>query len=80
MVRFAAPLAAFILGNGVACGVVFAQTAPPLPLPPDNRLAAQERTGESAKKRQKRAECKRQAEKLLYDAEKRALMKECMSQ
>ncbi len=34
---------------------------------------------ESAKKRQKRTECKEQTQKLLYDADKRAYMKECMS-
>ncbi len=79
MARFAASLAAFVLASGAACGVAFAQAASPMVLTPDDRLAAQEKTGESAKKRQKRAECKQQAEKLLYDADKRALMKECMS-
>jgi hypothetical protein len=34
---------------------------------------------ESARKNQKRAECKEQAQKLLDDADKRAYMKECMS-
>ena len=34
---------------------------------------------ESAKKKQKRIECEEQAEKLLYDADKRAYMKECIS-
>jgi hypothetical protein len=79
MSRFAVPLAAFVLGCGVACGVAFAQPAPPVALTPDDKVAAQKQTTESAKKRQKRAECKEQAEKLLYDADKRALIKECMS-
>src|SRR2546426_2106142 len=34
---------------------------------------------ESAGKKQKRAECKEQAEKLLYDADKRAYNRECIS-
>ncbi len=34
---------------------------------------------ESAEKKQKRIECEEQAEKLLYDADKRAYMKECIS-
>ncbi len=34
---------------------------------------------ESAKKKQKRAECEEQAEKLLYDADKRTYRKECIS-
>ena len=34
---------------------------------------------ESAGKKQKRAECKEQAEKLLYDADKRAYIRECIS-
>jgi hypothetical protein len=34
---------------------------------------------ESAKNKQKRAECKDQAQKLLDDADKRAYMKECIS-
>src|SRR6266571_3378550 len=34
---------------------------------------------ENAKKKQKRAECEEQAEKLLYDADKRTYMKECIS-
>jgi hypothetical protein len=34
---------------------------------------------ESAGKKQKRAECREQAEKLISDADRRAYMKECMS-
>jgi hypothetical protein len=71
MTRFTASVAAL---------VVFAQPPPSRALSPRDRPAAQNQTEENAKKRQKIAECKQQAEKLLSDAEKRTFMKECMSQ
>ena len=80
MTRFTASVAALVLGSIVGCGVVFAQPAPSRALSPRDRPAAQNQTEETAKKRQKIAECKEQAEKLLSDAEKRTFMKECMSQ
>jgi hypothetical protein len=48
----------------------------------ENRKSAKKKRGprgESAKTKQKRAECKEQAQKLLDDADKRAYMKECIS-
>jgi hypothetical protein len=86
---FAASLAISILGT--RADRAFAQTAPrpPLPLTPHGKLAVKKEHRASAKKKrehrqsarknQKRAECKEQAQKLLDDADKRAYMKECMS-
>jgi hypothetical protein len=93
MARFAAFLFAACLTVsilGARADTAFTQTAPrpPLPLTPYGKLAAKKEHRESAKKKepresagkkQKRAECKEQAEKLLYDADKRAYMKECIS-
>jgi len=86
-------LAVFILG--ARADTAFAQTAARLPVTHHGKLvakkepresakkrrkrAAKKEARESAKKRQKRAECKEQAEKLLSDADRRAHMKECMS-
>jgi hypothetical protein len=68
---------------------------PPLPLTPYGKLAAKQEHAakkehrerakkkrehrESAEKRQKRIECREQAEKLISDADRRAYIKECMS-
>ena len=51
-----------------------------LPSTPDGELAAKKKHQESAKKRQERAECKEQAEKLYSDADMRAYTKEYMSE
>ncbi len=48
----------------------------------EHRKSAKKKRGprrESAKTKQKRAECEEQAQKLLDDADKRAYMKECIS-
>ena len=50
-----------------------------MPSTPDGELAAKKKHQESAKKRQERAECKEQAEKLYSDADMRAYTKEYMS-
>jgi hypothetical protein len=86
MARFAASLlAAFIVLSILEVGTEtgFAHVAPLLTLPPtsDFKLAARKKHHrESAEKREKRAQCKAQAEKLLSDSERRDYMKECMSQ
>ena len=84
---FAACLTVSILGADTA----FTQTAPrpPLPLTSHGKLeqkkehresaTRKKEPRESAGKKQKRAECKEQAEKLLYDADKRAYNRECIS-
>src|SRR6266498_2833773 len=95
MARFAASLFAACLAIsilGARADTAFTQTAPrpPLPLTPYGKLAAKneprerakrkgEHHRESAEKRQKRAECGEQAEKLISDADRRAYIKECMS-
>ena len=94
MARFAASLFAACLAIsilGARGDTAFTQTAPrpPLALTPYGKLAAKKEHRESAKKKkespesaekkQKRIECEEQAEKLLYDADKRAYMKECIS-
>jgi hypothetical protein len=94
MARFAASLFAACLAVsilGARGDTAFTQTAPrpPLALTPYGKLAAKKEHRESAtrkkehresvEKRQKRAECREQAEKLISDADRRAYMKECMS-
>ncbi len=84
---FAASLAVSILG--ARGDTAFTAPRPPLALTPYSKLAAKKEHRESAKKKkespesaekkQKRIECEEQAEKLLYDADKRAYMKECIS-
>ncbi len=68
MARFAASLLAASLVVSILGATAFTQTAQ---RPPWRR--------ESAKTKQKRAECEEQAQKLLDDADKRAYMKECIS-
>jgi hypothetical protein len=49
------------------------------PSNPDLKLAAKKKHLDNAKEKQKRTECKEQAEKLLSHEDRRAYMKECMS-
>jgi hypothetical protein len=47
---------------------------------PDDKLAAKKDHQQPGGKKQKRIECKDQADKLLSDADRRAYTKECMSE
>jgi hypothetical protein len=91
----AACLAVSILGARADTAFTQAAPRPPLPVIRHGKLAAKQEHAakkehrerakkkrehrESAEKRQKRAECREQAEKLISDADRRAYMKECMS-
>jgi hypothetical protein len=92
---FAACLAVSILGARADTAFAQTAPRPPLPLTPYGKLAAKEahaakkehresakkkrKHRESAKKTQMQAECEEQAQKLLSDADRRAYIKECMS-
>jgi hypothetical protein len=92
---FAACLAVSILGARADTALTQTAPRPPLPLTPYGKLAAKQEHAakkehrerakkkrehrESAEKRQKRIECREQAEKLISDADRRAYIKECMS-
>jgi hypothetical protein len=92
---FAACLAVSILGARADTVFAQTAPRPSLPLTHYGKLAAKQEHAakkehresakkkrehrESAEKRQKRAECREQAEKLISDADRRAYMKECMS-
>ena len=86
MARLFASLLAALLGLSnleVMADTASAQVVPvPAPVSTsDLKLVAKKKhRRESAKEREKRAECRAQAEKLLSDSERRDYIKECMSE
>ena len=85
MARLFASLLTALLGLSnpeVMTDTASAQVPIPAPASTSNLelVAKKKHRRESAKEREKRAECRAQAEKLLSDSERRDYIKECMSE